>query len=82
MRKIVSVDQKYANGSSTIIDEYATAGIAADAAATNSAGLRPTNRRASPYAGNAVAVITITVTYFTVAYAAWRLSISQAGAST
>src|SRR2546422_763287 len=48
IRYTVSVDQKYANGSSTIIDEYATAGIAAEAAATNSAGLRPTNRRAIP----------------------------------
>jgi hypothetical protein len=82
IRKSERVDQKYANGSSTIIDEYATAGIAADAAATKSAGLRPTNRRASPYAGNTVAVITITVRYFTVAYAEWRLWISQAGAST
>ena len=48
IRKSVSVDQKYANGSSTIIDEYATAGIVADAAATKSAGLRPTNSRAIP----------------------------------
>src|SRR5947208_3206028 len=82
IRKSVRVDQKYAKGSSTIIDEYPRAGIAADAAATKSAGLRPTKRRASPYAGNAVADITITVRYFTVAYAEWRLSISHAGAST
>ena len=31
-----------------IIDEYATAGIAADAAATKRAGVRPTSSRAIP----------------------------------
>src|SRR5919112_1478344 len=37
-RKRQSVEYGYASGSSTIIDEYASAGIAAEARATNSAG--------------------------------------------
>src|SRR5947207_2203331 len=66
IRKSDRVDQKYAKGSSTIIDEYARAGIAADAAAKKIAGLLAKSRRASPYDGNKVAVIKNTAGYFPV----------------
>src|SRR6266498_3375591 len=61
-RKNVNVAYGYASGSSTIIGAYATAGIAAEAAATNRAGHLPTIIRAIPYAGKTVKVIRITPT--------------------
>src|SRR5690242_16727240 len=67
IRKRQSVEYGYASGSSTIIDEYAIAGIAHEAAATKRAGVRPTSCRASAYAGKAVSIMISTAMYFTVA---------------
>jgi hypothetical protein len=67
IRNRQSVENGYASGSSTSIDEYAMAGIAHDAAATNRAAVLPTSCRASAYAGKAVSIMVSTAMYFTVA---------------
>ena len=75
------VETGYASGSSTRIGEYASAGTATEAPAAASAYHFGTTIRASPYAGNTVAVIARTRMSFAAAHDAVVEPSHQTGAS-
>ena len=70
------------SGSSSSIDEYASAGISAAPAAANNAHLRETSVRARRYVGKTTDVIVTTPIALTTPYARLVLWIHHAGATT